>query len=250
MLLWRLLACRSQKKIKVLTHRPRHIEIAKVSKLIEGSSCASEPRHPGPVEARVKPAEEPESKKSIELPKASKIPATTPKRRRMASVLDVVMESAKALTPASTKASSVEGEIINKSTKVVTTQAVVEAGPSVPAEVRPSEAPEESAGARPSEVAEGPLMLGKEGATEESESPAPGAPTEELEFIVCHASGGNYQRSKLLKRNIMLGTCSTLEGPWCMVGMMKMTSFIVCLTIKRFMYVGRWQTMYDIQSLN
>jgi hypothetical protein len=41
---------------------------------------------------------------------------------------------------------------------------VVEAGPSVPAKVRPSEA------------AEGPLMLGKEGATEESEFPAPGAP--------------------------------------------------------------------------
>jgi hypothetical protein len=31
-------------------------------------------------------------------------------------------------------------------------------------------------------------MLGKEGATEEYEFPAPGAPAEELEFIVCHAS--------------------------------------------------------------
>jgi hypothetical protein len=74
-----------------------------VSKLIEGSSYASEPCRSGPVEARAKPAEELESKKSIEQPKAlsllqrmelqkaSKIPATTPKRRRMASVLDVVM---------------------------------------------------------------------------------------------------------------------------------------------------------------
>jgi hypothetical protein len=48
-------------------------------------------------------------------------------------------------------------------------------------------------------------MLEKEGAAEESESPAPGAPTEELEFIVRHASGKNYRRSKLPKRNIMPG---------------------------------------------
>jgi hypothetical protein len=184
-----------------LTHRPRHIESAEVPKLIEGSFCASEPRRRGPVKARAKPAEEPESKKSteqpkalislqgMELPKALKIPATTPKRRRMARVLDAVMESTKALTPASVEASSAEGEIIKKSAKAGMEQAVVGAGPSVPAKARPSEAAEENAGARPLEVAEGTLMLGKEGATEESESPAPGAPAEELEFIVHHASG-------------------------------------------------------------
>jgi hypothetical protein len=82
-------------------------------------------------------------------------------------------------------------------------------------------------------------MLGKEGATEESEFLAPGAPVEELEFIVHHASGKKYQMSKLPKRNITLGIYSTLEGPWCLVEMMKMTSFIVCLIIKRFMSVGR-----------
>jgi hypothetical protein len=242
------------KKIKVLTHRPRHTETAVVPKLIEGSSCASEPRRPTPVEARAKLVEEPESKKLIEqtkalsplqrveLPKVSKIPATTSKRR-MASVLDAVMESAKALTPASTEAPSTEGEIVKRSAKAGTTQDVVEAEPSAPTEARSSEGAEEGAEARPSEATEGPLMLGKEGATEESEFPAPGALTKELEFIVRHASGKNYQMSKLLKRNLTPGICSTLEGPWCMVGMMKMTSFIVCLTIKRFMFVGRWQTM-------
>jgi hypothetical protein len=50
------------KKIKVLTHRPRHIETAEVPKLIEGSSCASEPCRPAPIEARAKPAEEPEQR--------------------------------------------------------------------------------------------------------------------------------------------------------------------------------------------
>jgi hypothetical protein len=120
---------------------------------------------------------------------------------------------------------------------------LVEAGPSVPAEARPSEAVEEGGEVVHSKLAEGSLMLGKEGAMEESEPPAPGASTEELEFIVRHASGKIYRRNKLPKCSITPGICSTLEGPWCMVGMTKMTSFIVCLTIKRFMSVGRWQTM-------
>jgi hypothetical protein len=97
----------------------------------------------------------------MELPKVSKIPATTLKRR-MASVLDVVTESTKALTPASAEAPSTEGEIVKRSAEAGTTQATVEAGPSAPAEARPSEAAEEGVEARPSEAAEGPLMLGKE----------------------------------------------------------------------------------------
>jgi hypothetical protein len=54
-------------------------------------------------------------------------------------------------------------------------QTVSEAGPSVSAEARPSEM------ATP--------ILEKEGASEKSKSPAPGAPVEELEIIVRHALG-------------------------------------------------------------
>ena len=39
----------------------------------------------------------------VELPKVAKAPATTPKRRRMASVLDAVMETTRALTPTPVK---------------------------------------------------------------------------------------------------------------------------------------------------
>jgi hypothetical protein len=42
----------------------------------------------------------------MELPKMSKMSAVTPKRRRMANVLDVVIESTKVLTPASTEVPS------------------------------------------------------------------------------------------------------------------------------------------------
>jgi hypothetical protein len=38
-----------------------------------------------------------------DLPKMQKIPAVTPKRRRMASVLDAVIETTKALSPAPKK---------------------------------------------------------------------------------------------------------------------------------------------------
>jgi hypothetical protein len=91
------------KNAKVLTHRPKRIETAEVPKLIEGSSSISEPIHYTPIEARTDLAKETELKKAAEpskassplqeteLPKVSKIPAATPKRRRMASILDGVM---------------------------------------------------------------------------------------------------------------------------------------------------------------
>jgi hypothetical protein len=117
------------KKIKVLTHRPRYIETAVVPKFGEGTSSTAKaeqaaptvrsaegsiavPKVPivGSVEAKDDVAKEPELEKTIvlpksppveaELPKVTKAPATTPKRRRMASVLDAVMETTKALTPA------------------------------------------------------------------------------------------------------------------------------------------------------
>jgi hypothetical protein len=89
-------------KVKVLTHWPRYIEIAKVSKLVEGPSSAVELSHPATAEARVELTEEPISKTAAEQPKTlsslqeaelskvQKIASITPKRRRMASVLDVL----------------------------------------------------------------------------------------------------------------------------------------------------------------
>jgi hypothetical protein len=75
-----------------------------VPRPIEGSSSVSEPSRSTPVEARTEPAEELELKKVAEQPKAlsplretellkvSKIPAATPRKRRMASILDAVMD--------------------------------------------------------------------------------------------------------------------------------------------------------------
>jgi hypothetical protein len=174
-------------KVKVLTRRPRRIETAEVPKLIEGSASISEPSRSVSVEARTNVTEELKMKKiaeelkvlsppcTTELPKVSNIPATTPRKRRMASVMDDVMESVKTSTPASAEAPRTEAKVSKKSDKIGIAQTISEAGPSV------------SAKARPSEIA--PLILEKEDAPEKSRSPTPGAPVEELEFIVRHASG-------------------------------------------------------------
>jgi hypothetical protein len=47
------------KKVKVLTHRPRYIGTAKVSKLAEGPSSAVEPDYPALAEAKGESAEVP-----------------------------------------------------------------------------------------------------------------------------------------------------------------------------------------------
>jgi hypothetical protein len=141
-----------------VTHRPRYIETAVVPEFGEGTSSAAEaeqaaptiwstevltvmPKVPiaGSVEAKDGAAKKPELEKTIvlpeilsppveaELPKVTKAPATTPKRRRMASVLDVVMETKKALTPAPAK----------KVVEAATAQAEAESGPSLPTETKP-----------------------------------------------------------------------------------------------------------------
>jgi hypothetical protein len=191
------------KKVKVLTHRPKRAEAVEEPRLAGGSSSAFESSYPAPTEAKTESAEEPKPKivakqlkalsslQKTELPKVQKIASVTPKRRRMASVLEAIIESVKVSTPASALAA--EGEALKKSSEATIAQTTAEAGPLVPAEAKSSEAAGE------------PLMLEKEGGAEESESPTPGASIEELEFIVRHASGKNYQRSKLPKCNIMPG---------------------------------------------
>jgi hypothetical protein len=63
-----------------------------------------------------------------ELPKVAKAPATTPKRRRMASVLDDVIATTRALTPAP----------IKKVAEAATAHTETEARPSVAPEMKPT----------------------------------------------------------------------------------------------------------------
>ena len=58
------------KRVKVLTHRPRRIEMTKVPKLAEGPSSALELSYPTPAKAKMKSVEEPKLKIAAELVKA------------------------------------------------------------------------------------------------------------------------------------------------------------------------------------
>jgi hypothetical protein len=101
----------------------------------------------------------------------------------MASVLDAVMESVKASTPAYARAPSAEGEILKGSAKASTARSITESGPSMFVETKPSEA--------------APLDVEKEGASEESKSSVPEASVEELEFIVRHALGKQLSEEQI-----------------------------------------------------
>lgn len=165
------------KKIKVLTRRPRHIETVDMLKLIERAETApaTETTPVMPAESVADPTKEPELEKVAEQPKMvmialSKLSATTtatPRKRRMASVLDDVLESVKTppLTP--TKASG---------GKIEDAEEMVTASTSARVKVGPSEAM--------------PGKLTEESLLEKPTTSAPEAPSQDdLNFIVRHASG-------------------------------------------------------------
>jgi hypothetical protein len=164
------------KKLKVLTHRPRHIESAVVPEFGGETSSATKPREPIPptqkagesatmpkeasddlAEPKIEKdkAEKPniEETKALEtlspssevtVPKAQKSSAATLKMRRMANVLDV-LETVKTLssTPSRkiTEASKAQTETETKPAEIeaAVIQASTEAGPSELAEKKPSE---------------------------------------------------------------------------------------------------------------
>jgi|SRR5688572_1669940 hypothetical protein len=100
------------------------------------------------------------------LPKVQKASVATPKRRRMASMLDAVMETTKALSPAPTK----------KIAEVVKVQAEPEVGPSVPIKTKAA-MPEDKAEQQTSDIG----MAAGQDMMEKAKSPAPEAPAEDVD---------------------------------------------------------------------
>jgi hypothetical protein len=190
-----------RKKLKVLTHRPRYIEPAIVPEFGGETSSAIEDKGSAPTQRIEEPAVMPKTDKikepriegtktlevlspsaRVEVLKAQKGLAATPKRKRMASVLDV-LETIKASssTPGKiAKASKVQIETETKLTEAEATmsQASAEAGPSEPAKEKPSKIGEKAA----EEEAIEQILL------EKAATPAPEAPSEDLDYIIHHAS--------------------------------------------------------------
>jgi hypothetical protein len=125
------------------------------------------------------------------MSKAQKGLAATPKRKRMASVLDV-LESVKASSSISSgkiaEASKMQIEAETKPAEVeaAVSQASAEAGPSEPAQKKPSEIEEKAA---EEEAIEQTLP-------EKVAAPAPEALKESIEYITHHASGKRLSKEE------------------------------------------------------
>jgi hypothetical protein len=210
-----------RKKLKVLTHRPRYIEPATVPEFGGETSAIAEVKEPAPptqkieelaampkapsaklAELKTDNIEETRVKgtKTLEvlspsaeviMPSAQKGSAATPKRKRMANVLDVlatikasssfpsgkIAEASKIQIEAKTRPTEVEGAM---------SQASTEAGPSVPADEQPSEFEEKAA---EEEVTEQSLP-------EKTPACGPEALKENIEYIIRHASGKKLSKEE------------------------------------------------------
>jgi hypothetical protein len=102
----------------------------------------------------------------------------------MASVLDAVMETTRALTPTP----------VEKVAEVVMTHVETEAGPSAPAEAEPT-----TTGQRIGEEFLDVSIALEKIVAEKSKSSAPKASSEELDYIVRHASGKRLSKEELLE---------------------------------------------------
>jgi hypothetical protein len=124
------------------------------------------------------------------LSKAQKASAATPKRRRMANVLDVVLETTKVLSPAATKKvaetskTQAEAKTGQAETEDAQAHTEAEAGPSVPTEMEPAEPKEKTT---------------EQIASEKIEAPAPEASNKSTDYIIHHASGKELSQEEMLE---------------------------------------------------
>jgi hypothetical protein len=163
------------KRAKVLTHRSKlqsleqaavvpTIEEVKFIKSAEAAPAMLAEARPDP--AKKTTEEQPKLPSPLVvtgLPKLSTTTTTTPRKRRMARVLDAILESMKTPTPAPTEASGEKIEVVRKVVTASATSAHAKAGP----------------------LRATPVRLMEESLPEKSTSPAPEAPPQgDLEYIV------------------------------------------------------------------
>jgi hypothetical protein len=195
-----------RKKVKVLTHRVRYIESATVPEFIGEVSSATETKESSLVPKIEEKTEVPITEKTDEpriegtkvleiLSPSTKIetttnpkgPAVTPKRKRMANVLDV-LETIKSTSTTPKKiaeTSKLETEIFVA--EAPKQQFETEAGPSEPTKVKSLEVEEEK-------MTE-PILV------EEFSTAAPEASSKALDYIIRHASGKRLSEEEIFEAN-------------------------------------------------
>ena len=190
------------KRLKVFTHRPRHIEPASVPEYTGGTPSAAEAEQPLLLPEIAEMAEAPSTEKmeeaknltkektsetlspaiNIEAAKIQKAPMVTPKRKRMVNVLDV-LETIK--SSSTTPKKSVE--IAEASSEAPTQQTEAEAGPSEPFR-------EETLETEAIKIPE-PILI------EETDTAIPEAPASMCDYIIRHASGKKLSDGEIHEAN-------------------------------------------------
>jgi hypothetical protein len=131
--------------------------------------------------------------------KAEKSSATTPKRRRMVNVLDI-LETTNSISPASagkvTEADKMQPKADTKQIEVETTitQAETEAGPTVPTETKLATTEQKAKGITPDIN-----IAFEKSVAKEAESLAHEAFSEDFDYIIRHASGKRLSEEEIFE---------------------------------------------------
>jgi hypothetical protein len=206
-----------RRKVKVLTHRPRYIEPAIVPEFCGETSSATEAKEPALTQKIEEPAamsKAPSAKSAepkvdnievispsaeVTVPKAQKDLTTTPKRKRMVNVLDVLESIKTSSTPGKTvEASKTQTETKLTEAEAAKSQAETEAGPSKPNKERSLETGEK----------ETEKEAAKQILPEKTVTSNPEASFEVPDYIVRHASGKRLSKEENEKLNIMPRNCN------------------------------------------
>jgi hypothetical protein len=118
------------------------------------------------------------------LTKVQKAPAATPKRRRMASVLDGVLETMKALSPGPTK----------KNAEAAKVQDEAEAGPLAPVGTK-DVVPEDKVDQQTADIG----MAARQDMAEKAKPFVPEALVEDIDYIFRHASGKKLSEEEIVE---------------------------------------------------
>jgi hypothetical protein len=215
-----------RKRVKVLTHRPRYIELATVPEFAGETSSATEAKEPTLLSETKELAEVPATEK-LEEPKTllpeikglAEVPATEileEPRTEKAKTSEVLSPSAKIETGKSQKGPTVTPRrkiMVNvldvlesiKSSSITPKKTVetslkqqfeTEAGPSEPAKVKPFETEETNIAEATKKIKiPEPILV------EETDTGAPEAPSKIYDYIVRHASGKKLSEEEIFEAN-------------------------------------------------
>jgi hypothetical protein len=209
-----------RKKVKVLTHRPCYIEPATVPEFGGETSSATEAKEPALTQRIEEPAAMPKASSAklaepkadnieeigvegtkilevlspsaeVTVPKAQKGLTATPKRKRMASVLDVLetIKTSSSTPGKTTEASKAQTETKLTEAEATKSQAETKAGPSEPAKEKSLETEEKAA----EKEAVDQILFEKAATT------TPEVPSEVLDYIIRHASGKRLSEEEIFE---------------------------------------------------